>query len=72
MKTELKPCPFCGATGDDWDVRFSSRDHYAFLSQRKYEEICVVCDKCGAKSDYFLTEEEAAEAWNRRVNDADD
>lgn len=66
-KTTLKPCPFCG--------RKPSK-----VRALKTPTICetfyfVACkaplSRCGAnpKTQLFLTEEAAIEAWNRRVND---
>ena len=61
-KTALKPCPFCGSEPtirifrgkDGW------RDRYAVLC--RYDE-----GGCGAESGLYHYEEEAIEAWNRRV-----
>ena len=75
--TELKPCPFCGSKkapraltvaecelmdSDDYDYEWSSK-HFT-----------VVCNMfkggCGASvNSSNETEEEAIEAWNRRVTD---
>jgi len=51
---ELEPCPFCGGNADI----------------RTYEDdgSLVHCTKCDALIEYwFKTEEEAADAWNRRA-----
>lgn len=69
--SELKPCPFCGERCHIWKVETPrlyrpSRNH----------QYCVVCNGCdllfGFDEDYggvFDTEQEAVEAWNRRVKD---
>ena len=58
---ELKPCPFCG--------------NIAFLTEYDYEldhgHIAVThvveCNGCHATTFEYSAEEEAADAWNRRV-----
>jgi len=64
MSRELKPCPFCGSKPtirifrgkDGW------RDRYAVLC--RYDE-----GGCGAESGLYHYEDEAIEAWNRRVTE---
>ena len=64
MSRELKPCPFCGSEPtirifrgkDGW------RDRYAVLC--RYDE-----GGCGAESGLYHYEDEAIEAWNRRVTE---
>lgn len=64
MSRELKLCPFCGSEPtirifrgkDGW------RDRYAVLC--RYDE-----GGCGAESGLYHYEEEAIEAWNRRVTE---
>lgn len=62
--TKLKPCPFCGSTSVDVKDDYHPVPNYY-----------AVCDYnkggCGASSGYCRTEEEAIEAWNRRVNEND-
>lgn len=52
---ELKPCPFCGG------------EARAYKSEIVLPGYTVLCKKCNATVNYFLTNEEAIEAWNRRV-----
>lgn len=60
MKTpELKPCPFCGGEGKIIDLGF-------FNLPSSYGVCCLNCS-C-ATYQFFDTEGEAAEAWNRRVS----
>lgn len=66
----LKPCPFCGGAVD-----FATLPPRLYRPERNHD-LCVVCWECdlyfGWDCDYggrFDTEQEAAEAWNRRVSD---
>lgn len=52
---KLKKCPFCGGEA-----------HVVGILTR-----WVVCDECGAELKFFKTEEEAIEAWNRRVGETE-
>lgn len=67
----LKPCPFCG-------------EHPAIKKDRRYpfyicngdgvdayEVVCqnIDCIIYNADHSYYMTKEEAIEAWNRRAND---
>ena len=58
----LKPCPFCGGEATIRILRGKDgwRDRYAVLC--RYDE-----GGCGAESGLYHYEEEAIEAWNRRV-----
>ena len=55
---ELKPCPFCGGKAHKWSWNGG---------------VCIECENYHVDkhriSFQFQTEEEASEAWNRRVND---
>ena len=55
---ELKPCPFCG--GEANLVQGSSGKLLPW----------VRCRDCGAETSDYDSVEEAAEAWNRRADDA--
>ena len=58
--TKLKPCPFCGG-----EAKYLAHTFYKMSSTYG-----VRCDECGSESrQFFENEEEAAEAWNRRVKD---
>ena len=58
--TELKPCPFCGGEAE-------TKRHKFFVGSDTYG---VVCTKCEARtSQFFDTQAEAIEAWNRRADD---
>lgn len=56
---QLKPCPFCRNIARLEKVRSA-------LFVFKY----VKCQHCRAMTRLFLSEKQAIEAWNRRVNDA--
>lgn len=53
---ELKPCPFCGGK-----ARLDRYEHF-------YR---VLCTDCPASTEWLYSEQEAIEAWNRRVNECD-
>ena len=57
---ELKMCPFCGheATLEGNDPFFSGIE----------PEYMAVCTWCSGNSGWYSTEEDAAEAWNRRAD----
>ena len=62
--TELKPCPFCGSKAKiyqlfNWNFYVACTNH----------ECGCTLDCCGYA---YGTEEEAAEAWNRRTADGTD
>ena len=52
---KLKPCPFCGSE--------------LILIERTYGGTWVCCEGCYTETKLYNTEEEAIEAWNRRVTD---
>lgn len=51
----LLPCPFCGGEG-------AITPHVHALALK-----AVVCDQCSSSSGWYLHEEEAIAAWNRRT-----
>jgi|SRR5690606_21932681 len=51
----LLPCPFCGGEG-----AITPHVHHRAL------QACV-CDECSSSSGWYLHEEEAIAAWNRRT-----
>ena len=51
MTDELKPCPFCGGTANIAKGRI---------------EFWAYCPNCGARTEFYETEQEAVVAWNRR------
>ena len=66
----LKPCPFCGKIPEiQEDYRWPRHGKYAGKRVDAYEIICVNFDCPIYKADnvYFLSKEEAIEAWNRRA-----
>lgn len=59
--TELKRCPFCGGKVVEFSI------HNFWPDEKTYG---VKCYKCGSQSNQFYdSEEEAAAAWNRRVEE---
>lgn len=64
MNTELKPCPFCGGeeAGTKW--------HHGYWSvQCGYYHDATKSDHCFQDWGEFDTEQEAIDAWNRRISD---
>lgn len=57
--SELKKCPFCGG-----EAKIRGEKYWQPNVRRN-----VICTNCFANSGWFKTDEEAIEAWNRRVND---
>ena len=53
---ELKPCPFCGYKKVYVPNPFSATKH-------------VFCYNCGTEGPIGMSEKEACELWNRRVED---
>ena len=58
MRSELKPCPFCG--GEDLDV------HVGASFGRLHENVTITCNDC-IGSIYGGTEQRAIAAWNTRA-----
>lgn len=66
-KIELKPCPFCGGGAKlQQDIRYPRPTR---RKRRAYEVFCTnpECFLYHVDENYFLDENEAIEAWNRRV-----
>ena len=65
--TELKRCPFCGGKVVEISIHNFWSDETKDFNEKTYG---VKCYKCGSQSNQFYSsEEEAAEAWNRRVEE---
>ena len=55
--TGLKPCPFCGGEAEKCNLtKFDINDR-----------CWVECKECGVSAKIYDSEQEAIEAWNRRV-----
>ena len=54
----LKPCPMCGN---------ESPDIYDVDAFDDYECWCVKCSECGLELNDYHQEDDAIDAWNRRV-----
>lgn len=65
MKSELKPCPFCGS---------EARLTYSTDNHRQPYVTCDTpkCPSCNPYQWHYHTEEEAIEAWNRRADDPEE
>lgn len=59
MKTELKPCPFCGGEAK-------------LMGLERFKEYRVYCHDCGVRTDDFYPKHRAVEAWNRRCRNEDE
>ena len=57
MMEKLKPCPFCGGEANR-GVR---------IRRRRIIGFDVMCNVCKASISWQNTEDDATEAWNRRV-----
>lgn len=63
----LKPCPFCGSRSF-----VACESVTAFVTHQKEVFYEVKCTKCPASLDrWFDSEQEAAEAWNKRYMEGD-
>ena len=64
MKQELKPCPFCGSKKihmySDGDSTLHGFIHLCMIDNDAMVKI---------ESRFFLSEEDAIEAWNRRASE---
>ena len=55
---KVKACPFCGSRGR---IEYEENE---FPSKDKW--VKVQCVSCGGNSGWYLSEEMAIEAWNKR------
>lgn len=62
---ELKPCPFCGCNAVISSEQRHSRTKDKFYFAGCSNSNCIAKLLCMNR--YYLTKEEAIEAWNRRV-----
>lgn len=62
MSEQLKPCPFCGSEGK---VFFNDEACYHGGKGTYY----IVCAECASRGKNGNDEQQAIEAWNRRVGD---
>lgn len=62
-KEKLKPCPFCGAYGND--VRL----HVKYDKKIDEEIARVKCFKCALEIGWFHGKDNALKAWNKRSSD---
>lgn len=80
---KLKPCPHCGNNNleftdmhdleecGNFDTDSCPCNEYEPPGHCAYKSVVCSVQKggCGASSGYYLTEEEAAEAWNKRAGE---
>lgn len=62
MNEKPKPCPFCGSAAGlcyDYRVICFRAERFAYIR----------CEGCGAKTGYWILDDEAIRAWNRRVKE---
>ena len=64
MTANLKPCPFCANDGS------GPIEHALHISHNEHDwreaSWSPQCDKCTATMGYFVSKEEAIDAWNTR------
>lgn len=54
MNDKLKPCPFCGGEAK-------------FFEDKYYQIYSVTCTECDAGTNAYGIEQDAIDAWNRRI-----
>ena len=62
--SELKPCPFCGSKADVKSTTPITHERQEYYGYGGY---FVMCRGCFTSGNNYPTEQEAREAWNRRV-----
>ena len=71
MTGKLKPCPFCGG-----EAKIGSRGVY-YSGEKpswSYQVYCPPSNNCSVRPNNnkeYMTKEQAIEAWNKRVRDAE-
>ncbi len=67
--SELKPCPFCGATTDDKIKIVNGIVSAVGVVEKRAPDWCwwVRCKPCAIKGTVAATEAAAIEAWNMRA-----
>ena len=63
MSEEIKSCPFCGSL----PIMAMKVQNEGLPSEFSFK--VMRCSNCGATTGNFRIEEEAVEAWQRRVRD---
>ena len=70
MKTNLKPCPFCGGKSDV----YKTVNHQISVDMKHYHHtietvfgFIVMCEICCCQTALYDTKKEAIKAWNRRA-----
>lgn len=61
--TELKPCPFCGGEAEVCSTGTYGIKFFYRINCKRY---------CCIQVEFYSNKEDAAEAWNQRVNDGSD
>ena len=64
---KLKPCPFCGS---DMIQKISKTTfRMGEKTQRLYgsEQWYIICSYCDTRTGYYISEQDAENAWNRRA-----
>lgn len=70
MKSELKPCPFCGASGRDLELNTTTRERAGVWTWYQSEVICRSCwARVGGRdtTDKEEAVDTAIAAWNSRI-----
>lgn len=60
---ELKPCPFCGGKAKMEKIIHDD------LPTNEFDTFWISCEECESESTACTNEEDAIEAWNRRVTE---